>query len=136
VLLVPSVNARGRRCHVLSSPFCTPPLATGPDITRPHMSADVPPPHPRGVRHPSPAPTWHRAGPPCPFPPRPRRRAVIKRCRPTPSLILPVFLSPCQCTALTPPLPSPRRLCPPTATERHRDRVGFCPNCAAALLHR
>jgi hypothetical protein len=52
VLPVPPVRTRCRRCLTPSSPFHTPPLATGPDVVRPHLLAT----HARVARAPLPSP--------------------------------------------------------------------------------
>jgi hypothetical protein len=96
VLPVPPVSARCHRCLIPSSPFRTLPLSTGPDVARPHLSADAPvsahaAPHPSPpLSAPSPTPTWHRADPhPSPSSPR----LCSKESHPTPPRS-PLFFSP------------------------------------------
>jgi hypothetical protein len=73
---------------------------------------------------PSPAPTWHRAGPPLTLflPARaaePPQKGIAPR---RPSFHL--FSSHLRrCTTPPPPLPSPRHPCPPTVTERRRNAL-------------
>jgi hypothetical protein len=92
------------------------PRAAAPVSCLPHVTSHPGPPSPLLLLpHAAPSRT------PFPFPPRPPHRAAIKRCHPMPSLVSPVFLSP----APPPPLPSPRRPCPPTVIERRWTVLDF-----------
>jgi hypothetical protein len=115
VLPVPPVSAQRFHCLILSSPFRTPPLATGSDVAQPHMSAAAPMslaprclPYSQRARRVRVACSARR----CPSDPEPPRSCRGGPCCTAPHPSSPLLLLPPRGTEPDPPSPFSSLLAP------------------------